>query len=123
MVCDDTVRRIAADGCARQHRGGVGGEGASVRLGAGDGLRDMSRKGHGRVCRYGSECGDGLDLRKDGGEDVGVVVGAHVLQDGDEPLEAHARVDRLCGQRAEQPARLRHAHAPESGRDLRTAVW
>jgi hypothetical protein len=39
---------------------------------------------------------------EDGGEDVGVVVGAPVLDDGDEALEAHAGVDVLGGEGTER---------------------
>ncbi|KAI3487195.1 hypothetical protein L1887_48905 [Cichorium endivia] len=46
----------------------------------------------------GARAGELLDLGKDGGEDVGVVVGGLVLEDGDEALEAHAGVDVLCGE-------------------------
>ena len=41
---------------------------------------------------------DGIEQRR---EHVGVVVGGLVLQDGGDALEAHARVDVLCGQRAQ----------------------
>mmetsp|Transcript_1475 Transcript_1475/g.4732 ORF Transcript_1475/g.4732 Transcript_1475/m.4732 type:complete len:367 (+) Transcript_1475:614-1714(+) len=48
----------------------------------------------------------GLDGRKDGTKYVRVVVGAHVLQHRHQPLEAHAGVDVLGGQRPERAAQL-----------------
>mmetsp|Transcript_6447 Transcript_6447/g.19110 ORF Transcript_6447/g.19110 Transcript_6447/m.19110 type:complete len:1096 (+) Transcript_6447:257-3544(+) len=47
-----------------------------------------------------------LDGGEDGLEDVSVVVGAHVLEHGDEALEAHARVDVLGGQGPQLPRGL-----------------
>ena len=47
-----------------------------------------------RVCRSARDL---LDLCEDRHEDVRIVVGAHVLEDRDETLEAHAGVDVLSG--------------------------
>lgn len=47
-----------------------------------------------------------MDLGKKRGEDVGVVVGWFVLQDGHKALEAYAGVDMFAGQGLERPVGL-----------------
>ena len=54
----------------------------------------------------GLRAGDGLDGVKDGHEHVGVVVGHLTLEDGREPLEAHAGVDVLRREGLEDAALL-----------------
>lgn len=55
------------------------------------------------LARVGSSAGHLLDLVKVGLEDVGVVVGFHVLQARDESLEPHPGVDMLSGEGSETP--------------------
>lgn len=47
-----------------------------------------------------------LNLGEDGREDIGIVVGRDVVEDGDEPLEAHTGVDVLVGKGAERAGRF-----------------
>lgn len=59
-----------------------------------------------QLARVSSCAGELLNLGKERHEHVGVVVGAFVLQDGNESLEAHTRVDVLRGKRSKGGVRL-----------------
>ena len=55
---------------------------------------------HGDPCvftfiRSSGKCADGCEKRR---ENVSVVIGRHVLQNGADPFEPHARVHMFCGQ-------------------------
>jgi hypothetical protein len=69
--------------------------------------------------------GADLDGLEDGHEDVRVVVGALVLQDGGEALEAHARVHVLVGQLAQGPVVLPVELTPKEEGETRAykIVW
>ena len=88
----------------------VDGEGAGADV-IGDAAQAAAGLG-GRIVARMADFAGGLDQRP---EDVDVEIRLHALQDGRRPLEAHAGVDVLAGQRAEVVGRV--AHAIELGED------